>query len=321
LPGSAPLIELLGTTQLAAGEVRQAVASFIRLAETLPKAVEPRVLLARAHMAAKQPEEALKALRAALELRPDLAAVQRDIVALYLAAGRTDDALRQARASQAATPQQPHGHVLEGEVLFAQKKFDLAERKYRATLKQFDLPQIAVRAHAVIEAAGKPAEAEALAKDWIRRHPKDAAVLGYLADRDTVARRYESAAARYHAALERLPDNALFLNNLAWVSHKLKQPEALEHAERAHELAPESPAIMDTLGTILADRGQMERGLQLLGQAAQLAPEAHQIRLNFARALLKGERKPAARKELEGLAKLDPRLPAQQEAAKLLATF
>jgi len=322
LPGDAALLELLAAAQLAAGETRQALASFMRLAEMRPNAAEPRLLLARARMAAKQPDEALKALRAALELRPSLAVVQRDLVALYLATGRTDEALRAARAAQADNPQLPHGHVLEAELLYAQKRYDLAERKYRATLKQFDLAPIALRTHAALDAAGRSAEAEALAQDWIRRHPRDtAAVLAYLGDRDAAARRYQSALARYRGALEALPDNALFLNNLAWVSHELKRPDALEHAQRAHELAPDSPAIMDTLGTILADRGELERALELLGRAAELAPQAHQIRLNFAKALLKAERKPAARRELEGLARLDPRLAAQQEAARLLATF
>jgi predicted Zn-dependent protease len=95
----------------------------------------------------------------------------------------------------------------------------------------------------------------------------------------------------------------------------------LEQAERAHELAPENPAIMDTLGTILAASGETERGLELLGRAAELAPTAYQIRLNFAKALIKANRKGAARKELEGLAKLDPKIPQQQEAAKLLASL
>ena len=76
---------------------------------------------------------------------------------------------------------------------------------------------------------------------------------------------------------------------------------------------------MDTLGVILVSAGQSERGLELLGRAAELAPEAHHIRLNFAKALLKVERKAAARKELEPLARLDARLPVQQEAAKLLS--
>ena len=113
----------------------------------------------------------------------------------------------------------------------------------------------------------------------------------------------------------------MLLNNLAWAMKELKQPKALEYAERAHELAPDNPSIMDTLGSILSDNGQSERGLELMGRAAELAPDAYRIRLNFAKALIKAGRKDAARKELEVLAKLDRLLPIQQEAAALLASL
>jgi predicted Zn-dependent protease len=76
---------------------------------------------------------------------------------------------------------------------------------------------------------------------------------------------------------------------------------------------------MDTLGSILSERGENERGLQLLGRASALAPQSPQIRLNFAKALVKAGRKDAARKELEVLTKLDSRLPVQHEAASVLA--
>ena len=61
-----------------------------------------------------------------------------------------------------------------------------------------------------------------------------------------------------------------------------------------------------------------ERGLELLGRAADAAPDAYQIRLNFAKSLIKTDRKIAARKELEQLARLDEKLPQRQEAVKLL---
>ncbi|HZP87198.1 MAG TPA: tetratricopeptide repeat protein, partial [Burkholderiales bacterium] len=141
----------------------------------------------------------------------------------------------------------------------------------------------------------------------------------YLAQRDIVEKRYAEAEKRYQVALQRDPNNALVLNNLAWISNELKQPKAREYAERANELAPDTPQIMDTLGSILAESGERERGLQLLGRAAELAPQAYPIRLNFAKALVKAGRKDAARKELETLAKLDRKLPVQQEAAALLS--
>ena len=143
-------------------------------------------------------------------------------------------------------------------------------------------------------------------------------MIAHLAARDLAARRYESAATRYRVALQRMPDNPLLLNNLAWVTNELGRPEALEYAERAYDLAPDDPAIMDTLGAILSQAGQVERGLELLGRAAAGAPDAYDIRLNFAKALLKTDRKTAARRELEQLARLDEGVPARQEALKLL---
>src|SRR5690606_34143795 len=125
--------------------------------------------------------------------------------------------------------------------------------------------------------------------------------------RDLREKDYGNAIKRYERALERAPENALLLNNMAWAMHESKQPKALEVAERAHDLAPDNAAIMDTLGNILVARGETERGLELLGRAAEQSPQAYQIRLNFAKALLKANRKDAARKELEPLAKLDER--------------
>ena len=157
-----------------------------------------------------------------------------------------------------------------------------------------------------------------MADAWIKAHPDDASLLAHLGDRDLAAKRYAEAAKRYQTALERQPDNPVLLNNLAWVANELKQPDSLKYAERAHELAPQHPAIMDTLGWMLTQRGDSERGLELLGRAAELAPNAHDIRLHFAKALIKAHRKTAARKELETLAKLDSGLAVQKEAASLL---
>jgi len=318
LPNESRMQQVVAMTQLAAGDTRQSIVSLRRLAEMLPAVPEPQLLLARAYIAAKQPTDALKSLRAALAIRPDLEAAQRDIAALYVAMGRHEDALREARTVQAQRPQDPLGQVLEAEVYLAQKKVHLAEQTYRRALKKFDRAALAVRTHSILEAAGKSSEADALAEDWIRRHPRDAMMLAYLADRDLAAKRYARAETLYRSALQRVPDHPLLLNNLAWVSQELGRSSALEYAERAHDLAPDNPAIMDTLGLMLTKAGQVERGLELLGRAADAAPDAYQIRLNFAKSLIKTDRKIAARKELERLATLDEKLPERQEAVKLL---
>jgi predicted Zn-dependent protease len=45
------------------------------------------------------------------------------------------------------------------------------------------------------------------------------------------------------------------LNNLAWVAGQMKDPKAIEYAEKANKLAPNQPALMDTLAVLLMDKG------------------------------------------------------------------
>ena len=111
--------------------------------------------------------------------------------------------------------------------------------------------------------------------------------------------------------LESQPNNVLALNNLAWVSGQLKDPKALEYAEKADKLAPNNPAILDTLGMLLVEKGDTQARHRIAaegGRACARMPPS--IRLNLARALVKDGQKDAAKKELETLAKLGDKFPA-----------
>src|SRR4030095_13337115 len=109
---------------------------------------------------------------------------------------------------------------------------------------------------------------------------------------------YAAAAKQYKAVLELEPGDALALNNLAWVAGELKDPKALEYAERAAKLAPGSPQVLDTLGTLQVEKGDTAQGVDSLRKAVALAPDESNIRLNLARALVKAGQKDAAKKEL-----------------------
>jgi len=102
------------------------------------------------------------------------------------------------------------------------------------------------------------------------------------------------------------------------VSGQLKDPKAIEYAERAAKLAPGSAAVLDTLGVLLVEKGDRKRGIELIQRSASLAPNAPEIRLNLARALVKDGQKDAARKELETLAKLGDKFAGQAEVARLM---
>ena len=89
------------------------------------------------------------------------------------------------------------------------------------------------------------------------------------------------------AAAQKQPDNVLVLNNLAWAYQQVKDPRALETAERAYKLKPDNAAVADTLGWMLVEQGNTTRGLELLQKAVAAAPKALEIRYHLAQAWVK----------------------------------
>ena len=113
------------------------------------------------------------------------------------------------------------------------------------------------------------------------------------------------------------PDNPVALNNLAWTSMKLGKSGALELAERANELSPDQPAFMDTLATILAQRKELRRAIEIQQRAVALQPQNNTFRLSLARMYVDGGDKTLARKELDQLTQLGAKFPRQEEVEKL----
>jgi len=318
LPDSPAILATLGRTQMAAGAPNQAVATFTKLANLMPQSPVPLMLAARAHVANKAYDAAIQSLGKALALQPDRLDLHRDAIAVYLAAGRPEDALADARALQKARPKEAAGYVFEGEVLAVQKKFGDAARAYAEALKRQPAPVLAIRQHVLLEAAGKRGEADATLARWVREHPKDAVTRLYVADRDLGRKDYQAAAKGYREVLSIQPESPVAMNNLAWTLSQLKDPSAVEYAEKALKLAPNSPAIADTLGWILVERGETKRGLELLGQAAAAAPNALAIRVHYAKALALTGDKTAAKRELESALQSAGENPLRAEAEELL---
>ncbi len=76
--------------------------------------------------------------------------------------------------------------------------------------------------------------------------------------------------------------------------------------------------MLDTLGVLLVAKGDTAKGIEHIAKAVQLAPDRHEIRLNYAKALLKAGRKDDARKELTQLQGVTQDFPGKSEVADLL---
>jgi len=107
------------------------------------------------------------------------------------------------------------------------------------------------------------------------------------------------------------------LNNIAWLYQEEGNSDGVKYAERAHELAPNRPEVTDTLGWLLVQNGDTNRGLVLLQEARVKAPHIPDIHYHMAVALHKAGRNNEARKELDRLLKTGKQFPELDDAQAL----
>ena len=318
MPNRADVLYVAGQAQQAAGETNQAGKTYNKLAQVRPESPLPLLREAQTQMAEKDYNAAVATLKKALELQPNLLEAQRGLIVAYLGAKRPNDALAVAREVQRQRPKEATGFGYEGDIHASEKAWKEAAAAFKKALATAPSTDLAARTYSALKAGGNDAEAQQLAANWLKSHPKDRDFRAYLAEFALIRGDTATAMAQYKAILDQNPNDAIALNNFAWYAGQNKDPKAIEYAEKANKLVPDNPAILDTLGVLLVERGETKRGIESLQRAVALAPEAANTRLNLARALVKDGQKEAARKELEVLAKLGDKFPAQAEVAKMI---
>ena len=131
-----------------------------------------------------------------------------------------------------------------------------------------------------------------------------------LADLLNVDGDYDAAMQHYNAVVGLQPNNAIALNNVAYILavQKHAPQEAKEPADKALRLMPNDPNVADTAGWVAYLAGDYDRASRLLTQAAAGSPKSPEIRLHAAFAFEAAGAKAAALTELEAALKLDAKL-------------
>ncbi|MGI4849785.1 MAG: XrtA/PEP-CTERM system TPR-repeat protein PrsT [Janthinobacterium lividum] len=320
-PEDNDVLDLMAQAQLATGDKDGALTSYRKLVARVPDSPIALYRLGAVQMSMKNSAGATDSLKKALALKADYAEAEIALASIYARDGKYDDALAIARAMQKQTAKSAFGQVVEGDVLSLQKKYDAAAKAYEAGFAISASPAILIKAHEAMTKAGKGKEADLRLVNWSKAHPEDTSVRSYLATVSLMKNDNKSAITQYEAILEKTPNDAAVLNNLALAYQQEKNPRAVETAEKALKLAPQSSAVMDTLGWMLVETGQVPKGLAQLQKAIAVAPNALDIRLHLAQALLKSGDKPGARKELEKVVADGANFAKVDEAKALLKTL
>ena len=129
------------------------------------------------------------------------------------------------------------------------------------------------------------AEATQPLKRWLDEHPDDQAMRSIYAQALQASGDMTSAVSEYEKIVSDDTMDAVALNNLAWQYAEEGRAGALELAERAYELQPDSGNIADTLGWIVYRQGDLPRALDLLRKAAQLSENNPEIQFHLAKVL------------------------------------
>lgn len=318
IPDEPRLLDALARAQMLAGDANQALATLHKVEALLPNSPQLQVRIAEMQFGAKDKAGAEKSLRKALGIRADYLPAQRGLITLAMEAGKADEAKSILRDIRKQRPKEGVADLIEGDLAAARKAWPEAVAAYRAGLAATPTTELAAKLYSALIAAGKASDAERFAERWIAEHEADAGFRLHLADAANRQKDYARAARHYQMVVQHQPGNVFVLNNLAWSLGQMRDPRALEYAERAAKLAPDSPAVLDTLGLILADKGDLPRAIEVLRKAVESGPQLPLVRLTLAKTYLKAGNKPEAKKQLEELAKLGDAFPAQAEVTRLL---
>ena len=317
-PNEPEVLDALGMAQVALGENSGAQSAYSKLVVLQPNSPVAHFRLASVLVHNGNQASAKRSLQRALELKPDYLEAQAELIGLELNAGNSAEALKLSRKVQLSVPESPVGYVLEGDAFMVAKAYSKAASSYEKAFSIARNGPIVVKIHSAYSAAGKRAIADTRVQDWLKETPDDIGARYYLASSAQVNRQYALAIEQYGYILRKRPEDPVVLNDLAWVYAQVKDPRALATAEHAFKLRPGEAPIADTLGWILVEQGSTQRGLQILREATNKAPDSVDIRMHLIQALLKIGEKDQARSELERIVNLRGSFPQKSEAERML---
>lgn len=318
LPNDPDIMAALGQALLASGDANQAVRTFRKLASLQPDNAWVQLQLADALAAGQEPAGAARALNRALEINPKLMQAKHGLIALALKERHPQEALALARGMQKSDPKDPAGFIAEGDIEGSRRNWAEAAAAYRAALQRGPTVDTAIKLHGALRNAQRGPAAEQAAAEWLKAHPKDAGFIYYLGDVAVAANDLTTAEAHYRSVLMLQPENALALNNVAWLMIRQGRQGAVPLAEKAVRLLPGRPPLLDTLASALAAANQLPQALEVQGRAVALSPNDPSLKFNLAQLYIKAGDKARARAALLELSQLGSKFADQPKVNQML---
>lgn len=271
-PENPPLLAVIGEAQLAQKQGSAAKVTFTRLVEIQPKSAQAHFLFARALAMTKDIAGLERELTQTLELDPQHFPARLGLTRLQLLRGdKTAAKINLAMLSQYA-PDNPDVLFLEAAVASASGEQDKALDIYESLFEKVSNTTSMLSIVKQKWSMGDKEGALAVQKKWLENHPDDISSRLALANTYIALGRPDDAVNQYLRVLKQSENNLVALNNLAWYLRDTKPEKALEYAEKAYTLAPQSALVMDTLSILLMKNGNLDQALRMNERALEKTP-------------------------------------------------
>lgn len=318
-PNHPNLIALAGKAQLALGEYYNAVKTFERLVKLQPESADAYYELAKSYSGARNPARVRGALDKALTLDPDHAGARFVMIGLLMRQGDQEKANEYLQELKKTYPHHPEVIDLEAKLALQQNRPQQAIEIYQAARQRFPKSNRWPLSLAQVQwQTGHLDAGLAILNAWLKDHPKDFEAQFVVANHYLLQGQDNQAKLAFAKLHELAPENALVLNNLAWLLRKEDPEKALGYAKQALAQAPESPEVMDTLGAILQEQGQTDEALQWFKKAVDKSPQNPNFQFHLAQVLAQKGETVKARRILQNLLSADRPFPGIKEVQALL---
>lgn len=312
------LLELHGKAQMRQGDVAAARASFEQWTRLAPDSAEAHFLYGDSLARSGEVALARQQLERTIELDPNYLPARVGRIKMLVQLGEVEQAREALSGLREDFGDRIEVLGIEGWFALGTGDFATAERSLSAVWEQRPDSELTILLVRALWGQAKHDEALSLMDDWLERQPRDVAVLMQLADAYLSLGREDDARETYLRVVEIQPEHVPALNNVAWLSRDENLEQAMEYAERAHQLAPRDPHVLDTLGMLKLQQGEIEQAYSLVREAADRSPTDAQIQLHLGRILVQMDRFEEARELLGRLVSQLPDTEIGNEARSLL---
>ncbi|MBZ9612239.1 XrtA/PEP-CTERM system TPR-repeat protein PrsT [Rheinheimera maricola] len=261
-------------------------------------------------------------LQEAITLAPSTLLLQLELANHYLITADINAADVLLKKMAVSYPKNANVTMLRGDLALAEQNESSALALYQQALKQDPQFRLAWVKLYQIAKAGKDGHAfDTLALQALKQTADNHWLRRLLAEHYVNAAKPTEAIEQYQLLLDanQYTNDAAVYNNLANLHLASDIDVALEHAEKALQLAPKQAFTLDTYGWVLAKKGQYQQAVATLRQANALNATNPSIQFHIAYTLVKLQRPAEANTMLGQLLANFAEFPERVAAEQLLA--